>query len=41
LDGTLRVFGTATHHGKWAYRLDDIALPKRIPSTAFIAPHWQ
>jgi len=41
LDGTLRVFGIATHHGKWFYRLDDIAFPKRIPSTAFITPYWQ
>ncbi|MFN2529121.1 MAG: hypothetical protein ABR584_10450 [Candidatus Baltobacteraceae bacterium] len=41
LDGTMRVFGISMHHGKWVYRLDDLAFPDRIPSTAFLTPFTQ
>jgi len=35
LDGTLRAFGIATHHGIWRYRLLDMAFPSDLPGNAF------
>jgi hypothetical protein len=36
IDGTLRAFGIATHHGIWHYRLTDMQFPKSIPAEAFV-----
>ncbi|HET7815793.1 MAG TPA: serine hydrolase domain-containing protein, partial [Candidatus Baltobacteraceae bacterium] len=36
LDGTLRILGIKTHHFVWQYRLDDLAFPQEIPSSAFV-----
>lgn len=35
VDGTLRVFGIATHHGIWRYRLLDMQFPNTLPSDTF------
>jgi hypothetical protein len=37
LDGTLRVFGVATHHGVWRYRLLEMQFPSSLPAEAFTA----
>jgi hypothetical protein len=41
LDGTDRVFGIATHHGIWRYRLTNVTFPKSIPAEAFVVPRFQ
>lgn len=41
LDGTLRVFGISTHHGKWLYHLDAMSFPDHIASSAFLEPFTQ
>ena len=38
IDGTLRFFGIATHHGIWRFRLDDITFPRSIPADVFVVP---
>lgn len=41
IDGTLRMFGIAMHHGRWVYHLEDMTFPKAVAADAFIPPYDQ
>ncbi|MEO6835219.1 MAG: hypothetical protein ABI231_04855 [Candidatus Tumulicola sp.] len=41
LDGTERLFGIATHHGAWRYRLTNLIFPRTIPAEVFAKPPAQ
>lgn len=41
IDGNLRLFGIAVHHGVWRYRLTGMNFPQRIASKTFAVPAGQ
>ncbi|MDQ6930140.1 MAG: hypothetical protein M3126_05680 [Candidatus Eremiobacteraeota bacterium] len=41
IDGTMRVFGISTSHGKWFYRLVNMTFPNELPASTFAVPFTQ